>query len=374
MIHPLRCVPALALTAIVGMLALPGSTPIRFDQPRSVQGDDLPVPVGTTGVLGPVWSPSRFTPFHTASDDAGRRYVLETAGPAVSLTRWSDPDGRRAAVDYSGVRLPTSQLGDARPSLVAHGNGRVFYLVREASAMAHPLSLGSGSGYGAGQSVVYASYDGGQTFDPSGYTLKGSGRCGGAADHAPLSPNVYVVCTSATTPGTVWAYASSDDGHSFERHPAGTYSGSDPSTSWPTVAVAPDGTVWALHVDGAESGTRRAAGNVIRLFRSRNHGRTWTSEDITPLPGRYESASMALSPDGRRFGLGVYFKSSPASPWRVYGAVWIPGTLPRLVSLDERHPAEPGETAGIFESNGRLSVAWTRKGSSGREIFVARSN
>src|SRR5262249_36852418 len=138
--------------------------------------------------------------FRTVGDDAGRRYVLETDGPSVLLTRWSGPDTGRVP-DHSGVRLPVAVPADGRPSLIAHGNGRVFYLNRDASALAHPSGLGSGSGFGAGQSVIYASYDGGATFDSSGYTLKGSGRCGGAADHAALSPYIYVVCASATTPG-----------------------------------------------------------------------------------------------------------------------------------------------------------------------------
>src|SRR4029079_17400463 len=112
----------------------------------------------------------------------------------------------RSRPDYSGRRLPSPGVADARPSLVAHGNGRVFYLVREATVLAHPLGLGSGSGFGAGQSVVYASDDGGVPFDASGYTLKESGRCAGAADGAPLSPYVYVVCGSASGPGTLWAY------------------------------------------------------------------------------------------------------------------------------------------------------------------------
>jgi hypothetical protein len=366
MVHPLRSAPVLVLTAIAGMMALPNSAPARFESP-TLQEEDPALPIGTGGSLDPARPVSLPSLFQAVSDDAGRQYRLQTRGSQVSLLRSS---GNR--MPTGGGRVPASSVADARPFLFAHGNGRVFYLVREASAMAHPLGLGSGSGFGAGQSVIYASYDGGLTFDAPGYTLKDSGRCRGAADHTPLSAYLYVVCASATAPGTVWAYVSSDDGHSFERHEAGTtYAADEPSSSWPGVAVSPDGTVWALHVEHAAANAGHAASDVVRLLRSRDRGRTWTSEDITPLPGRYESASLALSPDGRRFGLGVYFKPSPAAPWRVYGAVWIPGTAVRLVSIDESHPAEPGLTGSVFDARGRLSVAWTRRGS---EIFVARSN
>src|SRR5436305_318718 len=137
------------------------------------------------------------------------------------------------------------------PATVADGYGNMFYLGNEGDKVTYPLGQGTGSGFGPGRYTVYRSTDGGQTFDPLGYTLKDSGWCRPAADHAPASPYVYVVCgndggsndvfTPNNPKGTLYAYVSSNDGVSFERYVIGSYNSTDSSVSWPTVSVAPHG-------------------------------------------------------------------------------------------------------------------------------------
>jgi hypothetical protein len=218
-------------------------------------------------------------------------------------------------------------------------------------------------------------------------------------DHAPKSPYVYVVCGndggsddvfSDTNPkGTLWAYVSSNDGHTFERYRIASYKALDATNSWPTVSVAPDGTVWALYVDAAAlDADNNPIANSLMLFRSRDHGQTWAAQNITPLKGRYEYGWLAVSADGKQLGLGVYYKPGAADAWRTYGAIWNPGAKPALISLDENNPVTPagaseapGDLMGsFFGPDGKLSVVWTRRVLSVpgvttvmRDIYYARS-
>src|SRR5437763_1247624 len=231
-------------------------------------------------------------------------------------TAFNPPLNVTPDLDFGRPLIPTAQPVDDRPWVTAHGNGHVFYLGNEGDKVTYPLGQGSGSGFGPGRYTVYQSYDGGQTFDPLGYTLKDSGWCRPAADHAAGSPYVYVFCTNdggsddvisdVNKTGTLWAYVSADDGHTFSRYKAGSYAALDSTTSWPTVEVAPDGSIWALYVDGRLDSNGDPVTNRLVLFHSINHGQTWTKKDITPLTGRYEYAWLSVSPGGTKLGLGVY--------------------------------------------------------------------
>lgn len=334
-----------------------------------------------------------------ALDDAGHLYFVDTYVGDNTISRWTIKGRDQVALDFSKPAIPTLQLVDDRPWVVAHGDGHVFYLGNEGDKVTYPAGQGTGSGFGPGRYTVYQSYDGGLTFDPLGYTLKDSGWCRGAADHAPGSKYVYVFCgndggsddvfTDVNPKGTLWAYVSSDDGHTFERYKAGSYLAYDSTTSWPTVTVSPDGSVWALYVDAtALDANNDPIGNKLVLFHSRDHGQTWSSQDITPAAGRYEYGWLALSPDGRQLGMGVYYKPTAADAWRVYGGIWRPGAKPSLVSLDPLNPVTaagaseaPGDLMGsFFGPDGTLSVVWTRRvlGVDGvatlaRDIYYARS-
>lgn len=127
--------------------------------------------------------------------------------------------------------------------------------------------------------------------------------------------------------------------------------------------------------------------NVLHLYHSTNRGATWTKSDITPMYGRYRYASFAISPDGKKLGIGVYYRTDNNAPWHVYGAIWKAGSKPALTSIDPTNPVAPasneapGDLMGSwFNPDGTLGVIWTRRDppidgttNISRDIFFARS-
>jgi hypothetical protein len=343
-----------------------------------------------------------------AFDDAGHLYYVDTNVADDTFTRWSVSGAglQNITLDFTRPLVPAAQLVDDRPWVTAHGNGSVFYLGNEGDKVTYPLGQGSGNGFGPGRYTVYSSYDGGQTFNSLGYTLKDSGWCRPASDHAPGSPYVYVVCgndggsndvfTPNNPKGTLYAYVSADDGHTFQRYVVGSYNSTDSTFSWPTVEVAPDGSIWALYVDAlavTDCGTDITGfttcdpvTNRLMLYHSTDRGRTWKGQDITAGRGRYEYGWLAVSADGRKLGLGVYYRPNLTSPWRVYGATFRPGQRPILTSLDEFNPVAPASASeppgdylnSHFNPDGTLNVIWTRRELTVgttllRSIYFARS-
>jgi hypothetical protein len=342
-----------------------------------------------------------------AFDDAHHLYFVDTNVADDTITRWSvtGPGLGNMKLDYTRPLIPSAELVDDRPWVTAHLDGHVFYLGNEGDKVTYPLGQGSGSGFGPGRYTVYRSADGGQTFDSLGYTLKDSGWCRPAA--ASNSQYVYVLCnndggangvyTANNPKGTVYAYVSSNDGTSFERYVVGSYNAYDATWSWPTVVVAPDGSIWALYVDAKQVTdcgadifgftTCDPVTNKLMLYHSTDHGQTWTGKDITPGRGRYQYAWLSISPDGSNLGVGVYYRPNLTSDWRVYGAIFKPWQKPGLVSLDQDHPVAPstaseppGDYMGsYFNPDGTLDVIWTRRvltvGTTlKRDIYFARSN
>jgi len=335
-----------------------------------------------------------------AFDDANHLYFVDTSAVDNSITRWT-VTGRgleNISIDFTRPIIPTAEPVDDRPWITAHGNGSVFYFGNEGDKVTYPVGQGTGTGFGPGRYTVYSSRDGAQSFSPLGYTLKDSGWCRPAADHRPGSQYVYAVCTNdggaddvTTNPGpvgTLWAYVSSDDGRDYNRFKVGDYSALDTTTSWPTLQVAPDGSIWALYVDAVTlDANDNPVSNKLVLFHSTNHGQTWSRQDITPEPGRYRYGWLSVSPDGKKLGLGIYHRPGANAPWQVYGAIWSPGGKPALVALDPLNPvASPtGEPSGdlmgsAFGPDGKLSVVWTRRTppelglvNISRDIFHARS-
>jgi len=339
-----------------------------------------------------------------ALDDANHLYFVDTNVTDDTFTRWSVQGLGQVTLDITRPLIPSMQLVDDRPWITAHGNGHAFYFGNEGDKVTYPLGMGSGDGFGPGRYTVYRSLDGGQTFDSFGYTLKDSGWCRPASDHRAGVHLVYAVCGNdggsddvftATNPkGTLYSYVSSDDATTFHRAVVGSYQALDSTFSWPSVMVAPDGTVWAIYVDAHQlecstdpTGTTcNPDSNRIMLYQSTDQGNTWKGKDITPRPGRYRYAWLAISPDGSRLGVGVYFTpDSNTDPWRVYGAIFNPWQKPQLVSLDENNPVAPagseppGDYMGsYFLPDGTLGVIWTRVELSlavtlERSIFFARS-
>ena len=331
-------------------------------------------------------------------DGANHLYFVDTNVTDDNLTRWSirGPGLGGIGIDYTRPLMPTAQPVDDRPWITSHSSSSVFYFGNEGDKTTYPLGTGA-KGSGMGRYTVYQSYDGGASFSLTGYTLPDSGWCRPAADPRAGSAYVYAVCTNdggsnditdscPCDPGIIWAYVSSDNGHTFSRHQVGTYEALDGTTSWPTVAIGPRGDVWALYVNGILDKNGNTVENRLLLFHSTDHGATWTRQDITPLRGRYHYSWLSISPDGRFLGVGLYYRPDNSSPWRVYGAIWRPGGRPSLVSLDPANPVAPanreapGDLLGsAFNADGTLDVVWTRDvvvtpaATLFRDIYFARS-
>jgi hypothetical protein len=310
-----------------------------------------------------------------AVDDANHLYFVDTNVSDVTFTRWSIRGLGQYVLDQHRPLLPAGEPVDDRPWVTAHGDGQVFYFGNE----------GDKDTYGPGRYTVYASHDGGATFDSVGKTLLDSGWCRPAADHRAGSPYVYAFCTNDE--GKLYSYVSPDNGTTWNRYDAGSYNAADGETSWPTYEVADDGSIWALYVDGKTDASGDTVGNTLDLYHSKDHGQTWTHRDVTPKAGRYEYAWLSVSPDGKRLGIGTYYRPTNADDWYVYGAVFGTGAKPSFVLLDpvsvqdKQCISAPGDLmASAFNPDGTLDVVWTRNTDpttcgtvTVRDIYFARS-
>ena len=322
----------------------------------------------------------------TAMDDANHLYFVDTNVADDTFVRWKVNGLGDVTLETTRPLIPAAQFVDDRPWITAHGDGHVFYFGNEGDKVTYPLGT-QGVGCGPGRYTVYKSLDGGNTFDPLGCTLPDSGWCRPASDHRAGQHTVYAVCgndggsddvfSPINPKGTLYAYVSLDDGRSWKRYVVGSYQALDSSFSWPSVAVAPDGTVYAVYVDahqmecftdltGATSCDPDS--NRVMLYTSKDQGQTWKGKDITWKPGRYRYAWLSISQDGANLGVGVYYRPNNDQPWRVYGGTFKPNQRLNLTSLDEAHPVAeataeaPGDYMGSgFLPDGTLGVIWTRR-------------
>jgi hypothetical protein len=299
-----------------------------------------------------------------AMDDAGHTYYVDTYLGDNTLTRYTATGRGKVAFDYSHPVMGTGGLDD-RPWITAHGDGKVFYIGNQGDKDTYTGKAGDGDAYGPGRYTVYPSYDGGQTFDNLGFTLNDSGWCRPAAEHKKGSKRLIVFCGNDN--GKLYSYVSNDDAKTFKRYLAGTYNGADDTQSYPTVEFAKDGSIWALYVDADELRSGMPKTNRLRLLHSVDGGKRWTEQDITTKTGRYQYGWLAVSPDGKQLGLGVYHRPDTTSPWHVYGATWKPGQVPTLTQIDKEPvaPADYEEPPGDFLTSsfgpdGKLAVIWTR--------------
>jgi hypothetical protein len=291
-------------------------------------------------------------------DDAGHIYFVDTYAADITLTRWLTNGLGQVIYEFNRPIVPTPE-DDDRPWVVAHGDGHVFY-----------FSNAGNKTYNGGRYTVHASYDGGVTFDSVGVPLPDSGWCRPAADHRPGSQLVYAACTNDG--GKLYSFVSKDDGRTWARYDMGSYNNADGTQSWPTIQVGPDGTVWVLYVDSNDIGDGGIPNtNKLYLFKSTNQGKSFTRQDVTPVVGRYQYAWLSLSSDGKKMGMGVYYRPNATFPWGVAGTTWAPGGKidPRMfVNLDPDHPVAPADRTeppadymgSYFFPDGKLGVIWTR--------------
>src|SRR5262249_24110315 len=119
--------------------------------------------------------------------------------------------------------------------------------------------------------------------------------------------------------------------------------------SYPLLQVGPDGAVWAVYVDSnniGDGGTPIT--NQIYLFKSTDQGRTFAEQEITPVVGRYQYAWLAISADGKKLGMGIYYRPNADFPWSVASMTWKTGAKPdsrTFVNLDIDHPVAPTQNA-----------------------------
>jgi hypothetical protein len=334
-----------------------------------------------------------------AVDDANHLYFVDTNVTDITFTSWDIYGRGQYVLNQHRPVLPAGEPVDDRPWVTAHGNGHVFYFGNEGDKVTYPNGTACGSATGPGRYTAYQSYDGGTTFNSVGCTLADSGWCRPAADHTAPYQYVYAICTNdggsddVSSPidpnGTLWSYVSADDGRTWSRYKMGTYKALDTTTSWPTVAIAPDGSLWALYVDAVKlDENNNPITNKLMLFHSTDHGKTWTSQNITPMSGRYHYSWLSISPNGKKLGVGLYYRPDNNSDWHVYGAIFGPGSRPQLtlldpVSVQDKHCATaPGDLLGSsFNPDGTLDVVWTRNTDpttcgtvTVRDIYFARSN
>jgi len=337
-----------------------------FTETRSMSGAWLSIDNGLTWIDPPGLTPLSLEQHQVgdegdmAHDDAGHIYYVDTYAADVTFTRWTTNGLGQVIFDYTRPIMPSPESDD-RPWTTAHGNGAVFY-----------FSNVGNKAYNGGRYTVHASYDSGLTWDYVGVSLPDSGWCRPAADHRPGSQLVYAACTNDA--GKLYSYVTTDNGHTWTRYNMGTYNSGDKTTSWPTIQVGPDGTVWVLYVDSNDISATGGIPNYnqLYLFKSTDEGKTWSKQEITPVHGRYQYAWLSISSDGKMLGMGVYFRPNNGNyPWTVAGATWAVGTKPgpkNLLSLDPDHPVSPPDhltapadyMGSFFFPDGKLGAIWTR--------------
>jgi hypothetical protein len=334
-----------------------------------------------------------------AMDDTGHLYFVDTNVADVTFSRYSVTGPGTIALEATRPVAPAAEAVDDRPWVTAHGDGVVMYAGNQGDKASYPLASSGhpGNANGPGRYTIYMSSDHGDTFDPVGYTLKDSGWCRPAADHARGSKRLYMICTNdnngdalnqngvgdAPGPAKLFSYVSEDDGTTWNRYEIGPYNGSDPWTSWPSVSIAKDGTLYALYInsDTAPGSTcsfvddqtvgcdDTITGSHLMVYRSRDHGRTWqSSEVVTNTPGnkgliRY--GWLSVTPTGK-IGVAYYFRPNVDSDWHVmaatgsFGGTFDSGLVAAQPVADKTFGSPLGDFFECaFGPDGKLNVVWT---------------
>jgi hypothetical protein len=334
-----------------------------------------------------------------ALDGAGHLYFVDTKVVDDSFARWSITGPGQVTQDFARPVIPSLMPVDDRPWVVAHGS-TVLYAGNEGDKDSYDVGSPAAGCTGpvtppapgqpatGGRYTVFMSYDSGQTFNPVGCTLPDSGWCRPAADPTPSSQYLYVVCTNDAgaddnvnnqgdpgfTVGTLWAYVSADDGHTWHRHKIDNYNsnlaggGSSGDITWPSVTVGPDGTLYALFANPISNANQVKTGTTLYLYRSTNHGVTWQRQNVTPPnAGLIRYSWMAVSGDGHTIGVAYFTHQTVNGNWHVYAGETrtFGGTLHySLVDPVEVAPAGDFAFGDFFEIAfdpvGRLNVVYTR--------------
>jgi hypothetical protein len=339
-----------------------------------------------------------------ALDETGHLYFVDTSVTDNSFSRWKATGNGKLALETSRPVGPFGEAVDDRPWIAAHGDGVVMYIGNQGDKVTYPAGApGDGDAYGPGRYTVYMSTNHGDTFDPLGITLKDSGWCRPAADHRKGSKLLYVLCTNdggandvnenagdkGFEKGTLYAYVSADDGKTWQRHAMGSYKAGDPWTTYPSVSIAKDGTVYALYNESDYSGSCDAVtaqtfgcddlvkASHLWLYTSKTNGRTWSKKEVTPTKGLIRYTWVDVAPNGT-VGIAYYHRANTNSDWYLYAATAAPGKKFSAAKVSPTKVASKifGAPFGdffqcAFGPDSKLNVAWTSMDS---DIFAEGLN
>ena len=327
-----------------------------------------------------------------AHDETGHMYFVDTNVTDNSFSRYKATGNGQVVLEHTRPVGPFGEPVDDRPWITAHGDGVVMYIGNQGDKVSYPAGVrGDGDAYGPGRYTVYMSYDHGTTFDSLGVTLNDSGWCRPAADHRKGSKDLYVVCTNdggandvqetAGDPGfekgTLWAYASHDDGKTWTRSRMGSYDAHDKISTYPSVAIGKDGTLYALYnhsrsVPAVEFGGMPVpqtgddpVESRLWLYTSTNKGRSWTAKDVTPRKGMIRYSWIDVANDGT-VGIAYYFRATRSDDWYVWAATAKPGRPFAAAKVSSARIASKtfGSPLGdffeiAFGPDNKLNVVWT---------------
>jgi hypothetical protein len=313
-----------------------------------------------------------------ATDATGHIYFVDTNVGDISFTRWRASGRDELVLETTRPANVMGEPVDDRPWITAHGDGVVMYLGNEGGdeypAGQPPLGGQPDAANGPGRYTIYMSYDHGDTFDHTGYTLRDSGWCRPLTDRRKTTKSFYVVCSDDN--GTHYAYVSTDDGHHFTRYTMGKYA----SSSWINGAVGPDGSLYAMYHEKHDDGQH------LMLYTSKNAGRTWSKRDVTVgRPGAIAYSWMDVSPKGL-LGIAYYFSKDGSHDWEVWAGTAKPGqkfafgkVAPGQKLTADNSGAPWGDFFQIaFGPDEKLNVVWTQNaalagvGGLNSEIYYAR--
>jgi hypothetical protein len=328
-----------------------------------------------------------------AVDETGHVYFVDTSVTDNSFSRWKATGNGKLALETTRPVGPFGEPVDDRPWIAAHGDGTVMYIGNQGDKVSYPAGgSGDGDAYGPGRYTVYMSYDHGDTFDPLGVTLNDSGWCRPAADHRKGSKLLYVMCTNdggandvnenAGDPGfekgTLWSYVSYNDGKSWQRYKMGSYNAKDPWSTYPSVTIGKDGTVYALYNDNVTSGScdtvtaqtvtcdDMVKSSHLWLYTSKTNGRTWSRREVTPTKGLIRYTWVDVAPNGT-VGIAYYGRPNTTSDWFLYAATQAPGKTKFTAAKVTTQKVASGDYSSpfgdffqcAFGPDSKLNVAWT---------------
>ena len=145
----------------------------------------------------------------------------------------------------------------------------------------------------------------------------------------------------------------------------GTYDPRDDVSTYPSVTVAPDGSIYALYNENKTNANGDPTGGRLRLFHSTTRGRSWTETNVTPFPGIYRYTWLDVAPDGS-IGVAFYHRTDPAGDWYVWAGTAKKGQRPTFSKVSPATIASKANGSAFgdffqiaFGPDSKLNVVYT---------------